>query len=58
LNEYTLNEYGRFDQLKDTVDKEKAKQYLEKKLERELMMIEVNMEVDRLLRNFIIKGVI
>lgn len=58
LNEYTLNEYGRFDQLKDTVDKEKAKQYLEKKLERELMMIEVNMEVDRLLRNFIIKGMI
>ncbi len=58
LNEHTLNEYGRFDQLKDTVDKEKAKQYLEKKLERELMMIEVNMEVDRLLRNFIIKGVI
>lgn len=58
LNDHTINEYGRFDRLKDTVDREKAKQYLEKRLERELSMIEVNIEVDKLLRGFIIRGVI
>ena len=58
LDNNNIDEYGRFEQLKSTVDKERAKSYLEQRLGRQLLMIEVNIEIDKLLRNFIIKGVI
>lgn len=56
LNEVTINEFGRFDNLKLTVDKNKAKQYFESKTTERISMPKVNQRVDRLLRQFIISG--
>ena len=50
-----LNDYGRFDALKASVDKIKAKAYLEGKLDKILPPPKVNIELNKLLREFILK---
>lgn len=54
LTESTLDEYGRFQKLKDTVDLEKAKEYLENKDNKSYKNYQVNMKVDSELRFFIL----
>ncbi|WP_375751833.1 hypothetical protein [Vibrio sp. HN007] len=51
-----LNDYGRFDKLKESVDKAKAKAYLEQKLGQSLIPPKVNIELNNLLREFILQG--
>ncbi len=50
-----LNEYDRFGQLMNTVDKVKAKQYFEDKEGRAIKAFEVNIKADELLRKFILR---
>lgn len=56
LNENNLNEFGRYDELKKTVDKAKAKEYFEKVEGTKIIPPKVNVRVDKLLRDFIING--
>ena len=51
-----INEFGRFDDLKKTIDIDKAKEYFEKIENREVPIFEVNLKIDKLLRKFIIDG--
>lgn len=51
-----LNDYGRFDELKATVDKTKAKAFLEDKLGLKLTPPKVNIELNKFLREFILQG--
>jgi type I restriction enzyme, R subunit len=55
-NETNINEFGRYDELKKTVDKAKAKEYFEKTECIKLIPPKVNVKVDNLLREFIISG--
>lgn len=56
LNEKNINEFGRYDELKKTVDKTKAKAYFEKIEGSKVIPPKVNIKVDRLLREFILEG--
>ena len=56
LNENNLNEFGRYDELKKTVDKAVAKNYFEKIEGTKIIPPKVNVKVDKLLRDFIING--
>lgn len=56
LSENNINEFGRFDELKKTVDKRKAKVYFEAKEQTTLNMPKVNIRTDKLLRDFILSG--
>lgn len=56
LKENNINEFGRFDELKKTIDKSKAKAYLEETQCCKLIMPKVNQESDKLLRKFILTG--
>ena len=56
LSESNLNEYGRFDELKDTVDKTKAKEYFEKLDGKTILPYKVNIRVHNYLKKFIIEG--
>ena len=56
LTESNLNEFGRFAELSNTVDKEKAKEYFEKVKKTKIMPFKVKMKADNLLRNFILNG--
>lgn len=56
INEETLNEYGRFDDLKNTIDKQKAKAYFEAKEGTSLPPFKVNIKAANLLREFILNG--
>ena len=56
LNETNINQYGRFDVLKNTVDREKAKVYFEKLEGKTIPPFKVNIKVHNLLQDFIIKG--
>ena len=58
IDEANINEYGRFDDLKNTVNMEKATKYFNEKEKREVSPFEVNIKVDELLRKFIITGII
>ena len=51
--EATINEYGRFDALKASVDMKTAKQYFEEVEGRTLPTFKVNIKLDELLRKFI-----
>ncbi len=51
-----INEYGRFDKLKATVDLERARAYFEAITGVKLPLPKVNIKVDKLLRDFIIQG--
>ena len=54
LDKLTLNEFGRFDRLKATVDKATAKTYFESVEGKKIPMPKVNIKVDNLLRDFIL----
>lgn len=55
VTDTNMNEFGRFDALKATADKPKAKAYFEKTEGTSLSTFKVNMKIDKLLRDFIIK---
>lgn len=56
INEDTLNEYGRFDALKATVDRDKAQAYFSKMDGESLPPFMVNNRVEKLLTDFILEG--
>ena len=56
ITEANINEYGRFDDLKNTVDKGKAKAYLEKSEGQKMPPSKVNIGVHNLLKRYIING--
>jgi len=53
--EATLNEYGRFDELKKTINKKTAKEYFETEEGEKLSPPKVNIKAATLLRNFILE---
>jgi type I restriction enzyme R subunit len=56
LTEANLNEYGRFDALRATVDQQKAKAYFEGLEGTTLQMFRVKIKVSKLLRDFLLRG--
>lgn len=54
--EVNLNEYGHFDALKATIDKKKAKAWLEKNEGKTILPAKVSIKIDLLLREFILCG--
>lgn len=56
VTELNINEYGRFDELKGTVDKSKAKEYFEKLEDSTHPPFKINIRVHNLLQDFIIRG--
>ncbi len=56
LTEQTLDDFGRFTQLKATVDKQKAKAYFEGIQNKELSLLEVNKCKVKFLKEFILEG--
>lgn len=56
LNSANLNEFGRYDELKKTVNKVKAKEYFEQIEGIKLIPPKVSVKVDNLLREFILGG--
>ena len=56
ITESNINEYGRFDELKNTVDKNKAKEYFEKLESSTIPPFKINIRVHNLLQKFIISG--
>ncbi len=51
-----INEFGRFDALKATADKKKAKAYFESIEDKSIIPPKVPMKIDKLLRDFILRG--
>jgi type I restriction enzyme R subunit len=56
VTEANLNEYGRFDDLRETVDQQKAKAYFEGLEGKSLPMFRVNIKAAKLLNNFLLQG--
>ncbi|WP_321849863.1 type I restriction endonuclease subunit R [Pseudomonas paraveronii] len=56
ITEANLNEYGRFDELKATIDKQKAKVYFEALEGQSIPAFKVNIKAAHFLRAFIIQG--
>lgn len=56
LNELNINEFGRLDNLKKSVDKQKARAYFESVEGTKVLPHKVNIRVDSLLRKFILCG--
>ncbi len=56
VTQANLNEFGRFDDLKATVDQKKAKVYFEGLEGKELPLFRVNIRTAKLLQEFIIRG--
>lgn len=56
LTEANLNAFGRYDELKNTIDKKKAKQYLERIQGEPIAPPKVMFRADQLLRDFILRG--
>lgn len=56
ITEANINEFGRFDALKKTMDLEKAKAYLEAGEGKKLPIPLANVKADKLLRDFLLKG--
>ncbi len=56
ITETNINEYSRFDELKSTIDKAKAKTYFEELENQSLPPHKINMAVHKLLQSFIISG--
>ena len=56
LKEANINEYGRFDELKATVDKQKAKAYFEAVEGQKIPPFKVNIKTANLLQKFIVEG--
>lgn len=56
ITDANINEFGRFDALKATADKKKAKAYFEAIEGKSIIPPKVPMKIDRLLRDFILRG--
>jgi type I restriction enzyme R subunit len=56
VTETSINEFGRFDDLKASVDKAKAKEYFEKLENAKMPLFKINIRVHNLLQEFILKG--
>lgn len=56
LNDANINEFGRYDELKKTVNKAKAKEYFEQIEGIKIIPPKVIVKVDKLLREFILSG--
>ncbi|MCM3602465.1 HsdR family type I site-specific deoxyribonuclease [Robertmurraya korlensis] len=56
VTEASINEFGRFDDLKASVDKTKAKEYFEKLEKTKIQPFKINIRVHSLLQEFILKG--
>jgi type I restriction enzyme R subunit len=56
ITETNINEYGRFDELKNTVNKANAKVYFEELENQTLPPFKINIKVHNLLQSFIISG--
>lgn len=56
LTETNINEFGRFDNLKDSVDKARAKVFFEQKEGKSLPLFKVNTRAAALLKRFILEG--
>lgn len=56
LTEANINEFGRFDDLKDSLDKTRAKSFFEEKEGRTLPPFKVNTRAAALLKRFILEG--
>lgn len=56
VTEKNIDEYGRFGDLEKTVDKDKAKEFIENKKGKKLPMFVVNRDISKLLREFILTG--
>lgn len=54
VSEKNINEFGRFGELEKTVDKGKAKAFLEKRAGKELPLFIVNRDISKFLRDFIL----
>jgi len=55
-NEANLNDYGRFDELKATIDKQKAKAYFEALEGQTIPPFKVNIKAANLLHDFVLQG--
>ncbi|OJF77266.1 MAG: hypothetical protein BKP49_02005 [Treponema sp. CETP13] len=51
-----INDYGRFDELKESADIAKAKAYFEKQTGKQMPMFKVHIAIDKLLKDYITKG--
>lgn len=58
VTESNINDYGRFDDLKNSVDKEKAKLYFEELEGCKLPIPRVNIKVHNLLKDFILNNIV
>lgn len=56
LSEENINEFGRFDDLKAAVDRNKAKDFFEKLEATTVPLRKVQMKIDNILRRFILEG--
>jgi len=56
LTEANINEYGRFDSLKSSVDKAKARAFFEKQQGGSVSPPKVNILLDKILRRFLLEG--
>ncbi|MFT7034856.1 MAG: type I restriction enzyme R subunit [Cyclobacteriaceae bacterium] len=56
VTENNLNEFGRFDELKETINKAKAKEYIQKMEGKEVPQHKVNIKAQALLKQFVIEG--
>lgn len=56
VTENNINEFGRLDKLKETVDKAKARAYFERVEQQKIIPPKVPIKVDQLLRKFILNG--
>lgn len=56
VTETSINEFGRFDDLKASVDKAKAKEYFEKLENEKIPPFKINIRIHNLLQEFILKG--
>lgn len=56
LSETNVNEFGRFDDLKGSVDKQRAKEFFDAKPGKPLPMFKVNIQAAALLRRFVLEG--
>jgi type I restriction enzyme R subunit len=54
--ESSINEYGRFDDLKKTVNRDKAKTYFETVEGTSIPAFQLSMKIDKLLKDFILSG--
>lgn len=55
ITKSNINEFGRFDKLRSTVDRKQARSYMEDQLNETMKPYEVSMKTDSLLRDFLLR---